>query len=247
MARPADPAGCHSWSWTGRGRGPRSEPSGPASGGRCERWAPRRSASPPGPRARRTPPRPWRSPRTTGSRPVGARPVPRPACSRCTGSCTDRSPRCAGRRRPDRRCRGAGRPRAPPWRASGDRVGRRPFAGCSVNPWHLAYSRADRLPRAAARWEHRPVARRGLSSGRLIVGVVLILLGVLFLLANTTDLELGDFFDDLWPVFLIGFGLWVTIASRGRNVVGLVLLFLGIGFQLSQLDVIEHDWTGEWG
>jgi hypothetical protein len=91
------------------------------------------------------------------------------------------------------------------------------------------------------------MARRGLSTGRLIVGAVLIILGILFLVANTTDLQLGDFFDDLWPLFLIGFGLWVTVASRGRNVVGLVLLFLGIGFQLAQLDVIADDWIGEWG
>ena len=91
------------------------------------------------------------------------------------------------------------------------------------------------------------MARRGLSTGRLFVGAVLILLGVLFLVANTTDLELDEFFGDLWPLFLIGFGLWVTVASRGRNVVGLVLLFLGVGFQLSQLDVIADDWIGEWG
>jgi hypothetical protein len=91
------------------------------------------------------------------------------------------------------------------------------------------------------------VARRGLSTGRLIVGAALILLGILFLVANTTDLELDEFFGDYWPLFLIGFGLWVTVASRGRNVVGLVLLFLGIGFLLSQLDVIDDDWIGDWG
>ncbi|MBI4259197.1 MAG: hypothetical protein HY658_01405 [Actinobacteria bacterium] len=83
------------------------------------------------------------------------------------------------------------------------------------------------------------------GSGRWTLGLVLIVLGVLFLLDSLNVLD--DPFGRLWPVILIAIGAWLSFSSGFRNLLGPILLFLGVGFLLSQLDVIDDDWIGRWG
>ncbi|KAB7727872.1 PspC domain-containing protein [Rudanella paleaurantiibacter] len=51
------------------------------------------------------------------------------------------------------------------------------------------------------------------SQGSLIFGVILIVLGVLFLLDRWFDIDLGD----LWPLVLIAVGVWLLFKDRISN------------------------------
>jgi phage shock protein C len=53
-------------------------------------------------------------------------------------------------------------------------------------------------------------SNRDRSQGNLIGGVVLILLGVLFLLDRWFDIDFGD----LWPLILIAIGVWMLFKDR---------------------------------
>jgi hypothetical protein len=90
------------------------------------------------------------------------------------------------------------------------------------------------------------MAGRGATTGRVVAGGVLVLVGLLFLLASITDLDIWGFLGTFWPLLLIGFGAWATYSSKGRNLVGIIVLFLGLGFQLATLDVIDDGWL-KWG
>lgn len=63
-------------------------------------------------------------------------------------------------------------------------------------------------PREGARWDDR--APRKERRGGLFSGLFLILLGVLFLVAQFVDIDFGR----LWPVILIFIGVWIMF-SRG--------------------------------
>jgi predicted membrane protein len=79
-------------------------------------------------------------------------------------------------------------------------------------------------------------------TGRLIVGGLLILFGLLFTLDNLGVLDAGDVFD-YWPVIFIVIGVVRVLQPRseGRRAFGFVLIGLGIVFQLEQLALISFD------
>jgi LiaF transmembrane domain len=104
-----------------------------------------------------------------------------------------------------------------------------------------------RLAAVAVPAENPGMANRSMLSGRVVIGILLVIVGGLFLLDASFDFDVGGFFSTFWPLFLIGFGLWATVESRGRNIVGLVVLLLGLGFQAARLDWIPDDWIGKWG
>ena len=55
-------------------------------------------------------------------------------------------------------------------------------------------------------------------NGNLIGGAILIILGVVALLERYTDVD----FRDIWPLLLIGFGVWLVIRDRkpGQDIFG---------------------------
>jgi len=75
---------------------------------------------------------------------------------------------------------------------------------------------------------------------RIVMGLVVIAIGVLFTLDKLGYLRAGDLWE-YWPVFLIaaGIGRIIQPGMQGRAF-GVFLLVLGTWFLLSNLDVIEY-------
>ena len=68
---------------------------------------------------------------------------------------------------------------------------------------------------------------RVLDLGRLLLGLTVVALGVLFLLDSAGTLDAGQAIDDFWPLLLVAAGL-LTLAERPPSVVrGWLLTGLG--------------------
>jgi len=80
--------------------------------------------------------------------------------------------------------------------------------------------------------------------GRIFAGLLIIFLGIIFLLGSLGRMDVGDFFSDYWPLFLIFVGLWHIIGNQFRqNALGLILIFVGVFFLLVNLDILgENVW-----
>jgi cell wall-active antibiotic response 4TMS protein YvqF len=77
----------------------------------------------------------------------------------------------------------------------------------------------------------------GRRTSRLIGGILLLLLGGLFVLQNLGYVRAGNF-GDYWPLLLVWVGL-TRMLTRGSHVAsGFVIFVLGVFFQLERLDVI---------
>jgi len=76
--------------------------------------------------------------------------------------------------------------------------------------------------------------------GRIFAGLLIILIGVLFLLGNLGKLDFWDMFSTYWPVILIFIGLWHLVVHESRTWgFGLILIAVGGFFLLNNLDVIR--------
>jgi cell wall-active antibiotic response 4TMS protein YvqF len=64
-------------------------------------------------------------------------------------------------------------------------------------------------------WGGRNRGRRR-DSGSVFFGVVLLLVGGYFLLRDTLHLQLPNL-GELWPLFLIAFGLWILLNAARRD------------------------------
>lgn len=86
------------------------------------------------------------------------------------------------------------------------------------------------------------------SSGRIFWGLVLILVGVLFLLDRMGQLDFGELIGRWWPLILVAAGLWHLIANQFRDVVGgLFLIVIGAMFQLAKLEILGRSaWHYIW-
>ena len=78
------------------------------------------------------------------------------------------------------------------------------------------------------------IERRQIS--RLVGGVLLLLVGALFVLQNLGFVRAGRI-GDYWPLLLVWIGL-ARMATRRQFASGLVLFLLGVFFQLERLDVV---------
>jgi len=88
----------------------------------------------------------------------------------------------------------------------------------------------------------------GAGSSGLVIGLILTLIGVLFLLQNLGILYVDNLWQ-YWPLLLILFGLSRAATAYGVSgrVWGGVLVFAGVIFQLSNLGIIRGDpWTFIW-
>lgn len=86
------------------------------------------------------------------------------------------------------------------------------------------------------------------SSGRIFWGLMLILLGVLFLLDQMGQLDFGNLISRWWPLILVAAGLWQLISSDFRELAGgLFLIALGVIFQLAKLEILGRSaWHYIW-
>lgn len=86
------------------------------------------------------------------------------------------------------------------------------------------------------------------ASGRIFWGLVLILVGVLFLFDRLGRLDFGELIGRWWPLLLIGAGLWHLISSRFQDKIGgLFLIVIGAMFQLAKFDILGRSaWHYIW-
>ena len=82
-----------------------------------------------------------------------------------------------------------------------------------------------------------------MNSGRLIFGIIVIIIGVLFLLDNVaTQFNLGGL-TQWWPSLLVLLGIWWLISNKFRRLfMPLALIVVGVLLQLSQLDIGIDFW-----
>jgi Cell wall-active antibiotics response 4TMS YvqF/Domain of unknown function (DUF5668) len=83
--------------------------------------------------------------------------------------------------------------------------------------------------------------------GRILLGLGLVTVGVLFLLDQAGTIDAGDVIGDWWPTIIIAIGL-VQLAERPRAPVGpLIVVGVGAVLLLTQLDVVGGDvWRFVW-
>ncbi|MFN3852629.1 MAG: PspC domain-containing protein [Spirosomataceae bacterium] len=55
------------------------------------------------------------------------------------------------------------------------------------------------------------------KNGSLIGGAVLIILGLIFSIENLTDFDIWDYIWKLWPLGLVGLGIWMIVKDRDNG------------------------------
>ncbi|MFQ3596947.1 MAG: DUF5668 domain-containing protein [Chloroherpetonaceae bacterium] len=80
-----------------------------------------------------------------------------------------------------------------------------------------------------------------LLSGRLWVGVLFIVVGVLVFLDQLHLIKFWQLFSTWWPLLLLGLGLTKLIARSGSPGVAILLLSLGAILQLQRLQILDID------
>jgi predicted membrane protein len=81
-----------------------------------------------------------------------------------------------------------------------------------------------------------------MNRGRILVGFVLIVLGVLFLLDQNNVIDSGDLIADWWPiVFVVAGFLYVSLSPR-HIMVPAVLIVIGVALLARSLDFVP-DWV----
>jgi predicted membrane protein len=73
-------------------------------------------------------------------------------------------------------------------------------------------------------------------TGRMLIGALLVLFGLLFLLDNLGYMDAGAVLQ-FWPMILVGLGTWKVLQPRedGQRAFGVALLAIGIFLQLQML------------
>lgn len=84
--------------------------------------------------------------------------------------------------------------------------------------------------------------------GRIFWGLVLIILGTLFLLDRIGEFDFGDMISTYWPVIFIILGLSMFVGSGFRQLgPGLFFIVFGVFFLLAELDILEYNaWQYIW-
>jgi Cell wall-active antibiotics response 4TMS YvqF/Domain of unknown function (DUF5668) len=85
------------------------------------------------------------------------------------------------------------------------------------------------------------------SPSRIVLGLGLVALGILFLLDQAGTIDAGEIIGDWWPVVIIAIGV-VQLVGQPRAPVGpLIVVGIGIVLLLAQLDVVGDDvWRFVW-
>lgn len=85
------------------------------------------------------------------------------------------------------------------------------------------------------------------SASRIVLGLGLVALGILFLLDQAGTIDAGEIIGDWWPVVIIAIGA-IQFLEQPRSPVGpLIVVGIGIVLLLAQLDVVGDDvWRFVW-
>lgn len=84
-------------------------------------------------------------------------------------------------------------------------------------------------------------------NGRIVWGLILVALGILFLLDQLDVADAGDTIGTWWPMILIVIGGWGLVTSPGRNLGALILLLVGVTLQVDELDLLDTSvWDVAW-
>ena len=86
---------------------------------------------------------------------------------------------------------------------------------------------------------------RGIDTGLLGAGLVLLAVGTLMLLDRFTDLSFGNLVRDFWPMFLVVVAI-PKLTSRRTVWNGLWLLTIGVWLQLVSLHVLGLTFRNSW-
>lgn len=81
-----------------------------------------------------------------------------------------------------------------------------------------------------------------MSRGRLLLGAVLVVLGILFLLDQTDVLDGGDTIAEWWPLIFVAAGLLYLSFTPRHVLVPAVLIILGVVLLAGSLDFLP-DWV----
>ena len=89
--------------------------------------------------------------------------------------------------------------------------------------------------------------RCGDATPRIIFGLILFTLGVLFLLDRLDVVEMGRLWD-YWPLVFVGVGLGKVMQPAGApgRASGLIFIIVGAWWLLANLDVLDHDPVDFW-
>ena len=84
--------------------------------------------------------------------------------------------------------------------------------------------------------------------GRIFAGLLIIVIGVIFLLGSLDKIDVGDLISDYWPLILIAIGLWHLLAHNFRQVgTGLILIAVGSVFMLIKWGILGTNfWSVFW-
>ena len=84
--------------------------------------------------------------------------------------------------------------------------------------------------------------------GRIFAGILIIVIGVIFLLGSLDRIDVGDLLSDYWPLILIAVGLWHLLAHNFRQVgTGLILITVGSVFMLNKWGILGTNfWSVFW-
>lgn len=82
-----------------------------------------------------------------------------------------------------------------------------------------------------------------LDLSRLLLGLVVLALGVLYLLDAAGSLDAGEAVDDWWPVVIVAMGLFQLLEEPQRPVRPLILTGIGLALLLSTADAIDSDYV----
>jgi hypothetical protein len=73
-------------------------------------------------------------------------------------------------------------------------------------------------------------------SGRLIFGIIVVIIGILLLLGSLGVVDAGDYIRDYWPVIMILFGVYNIIDRDSSTFFGVILILIGGYILLEKLD-----------